>query len=264
MTRQEVTDEMLMAFADGELDDTEMARIAGAIDADPALAARVDAFLQSRALSKAALGPLLAEPVPKALEDAVRRMAETAQRSGSAGEAQPEKRADNNVLVMRRPTPAEPVAMRVGWPMALAASLTLVLAGAGGYLAGMNSPGNTAPGELAVLSDPAVVDALNAAPSGERSALADGGEVRLVSSFRDSGGTLCREFEARPAAGPAFVSVACRADDRGWQSRLIVALERADGGFAPASSVEAVDAWMESTAAGAPLEPAAEADALRE
>ena len=83
MTRQEVTDEMLMAFADGELDDTEMARIAGAIDADPTLAARVDAFLQSRALSKAALGPLLAEPVPKALEDAVRRMAEGAAFSAS-------------------------------------------------------------------------------------------------------------------------------------------------------------------------------------
>lgn len=261
MTRQSVTDEMLMAFADGELDETESARLASAIEADPALAARLEEFRRSRTASRAALAPLIDEPVPAALDAAVRRMAaEAAQRAA----APPDEVAGDNVLVLRRPTPAEPVAMRVGWPLALAASLTLVLAGGGGYLAGINSPGNTPPGDLAVLSDPAVVEALNATPSGDRVALANGGDITLVSSFRDANGTLCREFETRPAATPSFVSIACRGEDRGWQNRLIVALPRPDGGFVPASSVEVVDAWLESTAAGAPLEPDEEAKALKE
>ena len=54
-----VRDEDLMAFVDDELPEAEAAEVAAAIAADPALAARAEAFRRSRALvAEARLRPL--------------------------------------------------------------------------------------------------------------------------------------------------------------------------------------------------------------
>lgn len=57
----------LMAFVDGQLDAARAAQVQRAIDADPHLAAQVQALQQQNAALRAALDPLLDEPVPARL-----------------------------------------------------------------------------------------------------------------------------------------------------------------------------------------------------
>ena len=63
------------------------------------------------------------------------------------------------------------------------------------------------------------------------------------------------------AAGSSVVSVACRADGA-WSVRFAVVAPVRDGGYAPASSMEALDAYLASAGAHEPLSPADEAAAL--
>ena len=81
MTEETFSDEMLMRFADGELDPATAARIEQAMETDDGLVARVAAFIETRAQAQAALKPLLDEPVPEKLVAAVERMIE-AKRAG--------------------------------------------------------------------------------------------------------------------------------------------------------------------------------------
>src|SRR5690606_3710336 len=70
---EKVTDEMLMAFVDGETDAATTAMVARALAADAGLAARVEGFRASRALVREAFGDARREPVPEALVEAVAR-----------------------------------------------------------------------------------------------------------------------------------------------------------------------------------------------
>ncbi|HEY9347530.1 MAG TPA: hypothetical protein VIQ53_19560 [Inquilinus sp.] len=253
MTARDFDDRTLMAFADGELDDETAAAVETAMATDDDLAGRVALFLDTRVQAKDALKPLLEEPVPEALERSVRRMADEAKSrrgpTAHTGAIGPARRA-------------EPSSARRPWIMPLAASLAAVVFGLGGYLIGMG--GRDAPQSLAVagLSSPALSEALGRVPSGEDIVLAGSADrLRAVASFRDSGGVLCREFEVDSAAGSSVVSVACRADGA-WSVRFAVVAPMRDGGYAPASSMEALDAYLASAGAHEPLSPEDEAAAL--
>ncbi len=153
MTRpDEVSDDMLMALADGELNPTEADHLHRLIAGDPALAARYHDFTATRRLLQEAY-PL--EPVPDRLRDAV--MADR----------------DPNVVPFRRT-----VAPKTGWGMALAASLVLAL---GGFVAGRG----IGPDQV----DLAVATA--ALPTGAETVLPDGSTARVLASYDTSIG-LCR------------------------------------------------------------------------
>lgn len=147
MTRpDEVSDDMLMALADGELNEIEAARLRRLIAADPALGARYRDFAVTRNLLQEAY-PL--EPVPDRLRAAV--MAEAPR-----------------VVPLRS-------GMRhlAGWGMALAASLVLVL---GGFVAGRGT------GAGAVDVAVATADLL----TGAETRLPDGSTVRVLGSYDTS------------------------------------------------------------------------------
>lgn len=206
----DITDETLMAFADGELAEPEASELAHRIAADPDLAARVAMFRQTRDM----FAKMPADPVPDALADRIRAMAEPP--------------APSNVVPMRRRVPLWqlPAAAAVALAVGLGAGLSLVPSG---------------------VTDLAVLDSL---PSGEERS-----GVTAVATFQTASGDLCREYEA-----DGMISVACRTDD-GWQTRLAVAT--GGEGYAPVSGVEALDAWLAGVEAGDPLDPEAEASALR-
>jgi anti-sigma factor RsiW len=60
-----VSEAELSAFLDGELADARARDVAAAIEADPALAARLAAFSADKAMLKDVFGPLAATPVPQ-------------------------------------------------------------------------------------------------------------------------------------------------------------------------------------------------------
>ncbi|MCF3642100.1 anti-sigma factor [Rhizobium sp. TRM95111] len=260
MSEPRLDDEMLMAFADGELDDDAMAKVEEAMAADPAIAERVALFMESRTVAADHLKPLADEPVPDALLAAVRDMAARAAREAPARSA---PSADNVLTFPKRQAQrAFSGTSAYRWGMGLAASLAILLAGAGGYLLGGLAGEAGTPTELAVLGDPVLRTALDTLPSGSEVTLSgDAGAARLVSSFRDKAGALCREFELKRATGGNTVSIACRTGEA-WRTHLVVSLPGGEGGYAPASSVAAVDAWIEATEAGSPLAAEEEKTAL--
>lgn len=262
MSDTEFSDEILMAFADGELDEETMRRVEAALETDDELMARIAMFMETRAAASEALKPVLDEPVPDELVARVRVMA--AAQSDAQRAADAPATGGDNVVAFRRP--ADQAALPDAGPsrflMAMAASLLVIVGGAGGYLLRGGGLAETGALQVAGTVGPALAAILDKAASGDEVAVGEGqGTVRLVSAFELGSGQLCREYElARPGA-PGLVSVACRKAST-WETRLAVARPEGEDGYAPASSLETVDAFLTSIGAGQPLDADAEKKAL--
>ncbi|WP_419910876.1 anti-sigma factor family protein [Hoeflea sp.] len=236
MNKGQFTDEVLMAFADGELQPEEREAIEHAMESDDALAARVATFLDSRMKAQDALKPLLDEPVPEALTARVSAMVDNS----------------SNVTALRQPTPAARLPGR-GWALPLAASVALVAGALGGYLAGISGTGQTNGLRMADLAQPGISTALNTVASGAETDLSAGERFRAIASYRDSDGTFCREFEVDHTDGSTVVAVACRPGAT-WDLQFTVIAQQNSSGYAPASSLEALEAYLSAVGAGAPME----------
>lgn len=249
MTSADFPDDMLMRYADGELDAETAAAIERAMEGDDDLVARVGLFVETRAAVRAVLGPLLEEPVPPQLTAAVERM--VAERKSAAG-------APAEIL----PFPQQDRAAR-RWLLPLAASLAAVVGGLGGYwLAGGGQP--APPGlHIAGIDGPVLADALATVASGDEGRpVGDGRRFRAIATFRDSVQALCREFEVDDSAdGSTVVSVACLSGSQ-WRVTFAVVAPGDSGGYAPASSTEALDAYLAAIEAGPPMAAGEEAQAL--
>lgn len=250
MDPKEFSDETLMAYADGELDAVTAEAVAVRVAADPGVARRLAVFERTRDLLAEAGRSRGLEPVTADLEARARAAFGSAATMAGKGET----------VVAFRPRRTGAPGYR---PLAAAAALALAVGVAGGFLVSQSIGGGEPGGmSLAALDRPGVTGALDSLPSGERVAV-DGGEVSAIASFLDADGAFCREFEFDRAALGTLVSVACRTDD-GWQARFAVVAPGADEtGYAPASSLETLDAYLGAIGAGAPLTLDDEAAALR-
>jgi anti-sigma factor RsiW len=243
-----ITDEQLMAYTDGELAPAEAAEVERALAMDESLAARAAALADARALARRALGT--APPVSDSLTAAIRAMAEadTVRRQAVAPTAQVIDLASR-----RRTVPF--------WQLPIAASIALAVGVFGGWL---GKPQGEATGGLAIaaIDNAALVEALATTKSGERAGIGGEAEFAAIATFRDGSGQLCREFEHDDVDSGTVVAVACR-DDDAWAIRFAVAAAATDAeGYAPASSLDTLDAWLSATEAGAPLSDEEEAAAL--
>lgn len=222
---ERVTDEMLMAFVDGETDEATAAMIEQALGVDAGLAARAERFRAGRAMMREAFGDARRESVSEALIEAVFR-------------------ADRKETVV-----AFPSRRMLRFALPLAASLALAF-GVAGYLAGQAGTGTADP-----LGRVAIAQALGAARSGESLSMTVSGEealLRALATYRIEGG-LCRSFDLS-GAGLALSGVGC---DRGagWNLDLTVARAGGDGLYAPASeaALHSIDAYLDALEASAPL-----------
>jgi anti-sigma factor RsiW len=253
MTRTDFSDETLMRFADGELDAETSAEIERAMETDEELVSRVALFIETRQAAKAAMQPLLDEPLPEGLEAAVGRMVAekmSAQNASSASVVAFPRRAANERRASR-------------WLVPAAASLAAVVAGLGGYWLGASgepTSGGALP--LAAVSSPALAEALATVASGEERQLPVSDQrFRAIATFRDSTQALCREFELDSTDRSTVVSVACRTG-ADWRVTFAVVAPGGSGGYAPASSTETLEAYLTAIDAGTPLEAEEEAKAL--
>ncbi|MEM8854796.1 MAG: anti-sigma factor [Pseudomonadota bacterium] len=254
------TDEMLMAYADGETSPAETDVVEAAIASDPAVAERFAVFAETRALAQAAFPAH--EPVPDALRDAVRAMVDAdAQERASAHDAAQDE--DNVVAFAPRPRPAATAPPRRSQTMmAMAASVVAVAVGVGAYFAGASSV--APPGDhtgVATLAGLDLAPTLATLPSGESTDLTGDTRFTAVAAFRDGAGALCREFEV-DGSGERVLGVACHRDGD-WRVDFAVATLPASDSFVPASSTETLDAYLTTVSAEAPLEPEAESEALK-
>jgi hypothetical protein len=229
------SDETLMAYADGELDEAQRAEVERALDTDPALAERV---LQHQALRSdvfAAFAPILDEPVPPALTAA----------------ALPGKVADLSAARAARAAPR-----RWSWPEwgALAASLAV------GVLVGSMVAGTDGTALVAQGAGGKLVAQGQLATALSQQLAASDGAVHIGVSFAAKDGALCRSFIAGGTAG-----LACR-NGKEWQVPVMAEAASAAAGdyrqaasAMPAAVLDAVDARI----AGPALDAKAEREAVQ-
>lgn len=262
MTRA-ISDEMLMAFADGELAPAEQGEIEAALAEDEALAERLAVFMDTRHALAATMKPLIDEPVPAALQASLAAAIATARQTQGVTSQAAQPQMTETVVPLRPRASSTSAARSTGsvitspWGMALAASFVGVVVGLGGFLLGQST---------AVAPDGANLalnQALETLPSGGDRALSEAESLHMIASFRDAEGHLCREYE-RKAADAVTTAVACHGP-AGWQTRIALTNPVAEG-YVPASTTDTLDAFLSGIGAGAPLSPQeeiADIEALR-
>ena len=209
-------EEKIHAYVDGVLDAVTAARLEADSRTDAALAAQIARQRELGALLRAEFDPVLDEPIPQRLRDALARPA-----AGSAV---------TPIGAARKETPpSRPVWSIREWG-AIAATLVLgVLVGQLAFRSPSRPPIETEAGRFVAANE------LDAALSTQISGAApEGSAARIGLSFRAANGEYCRTFGLRTGAG----GVACRRDGR-WSVELLdaaAAPPAAPGDFRQASS----------------------------
>jgi hypothetical protein len=237
------SDETLMAYVDGELEEGAAIALERVLATDPELARRLVGFIRSRRLARSQFAASEAD-VPDGLRGALSRLIGEEERTAE------ERAAPSSV----RARPAWPSVR--AFAAAAAVGGIAVLAAATAYLAGWTSPGTGAT-VFGRIDDPAVLAALQITASGDRRDIA-GGNVRPLATYRLANGTLCRDFVVALAAG-SVEGLACR----GKEWRIVAAVGASGGeGYVPASGENLIDGYLRSLDAGEPVSAADEARLL--
>lgn len=220
-------DEMLMAYADGELDPLNAKRVEKAMEADPALARVIEDHRTLRSALGGAFAPILDQPVPDHLTAMLQ---------------------SNVVALAPRPAPA-PQPRRWLSGLAIAASLVAGIA-VGTQWTGTAGP--VAAGKDGLIASGPLARALNTQLASAQ------GDTRMLASFRESNGGYCRVF-----AGQSFDGIACKGAS-GWQLRQTQSAGARQGtDYAQAGSGSAkIMAAAQEMMAGEPLDEAAEKQAV--
>jgi hypothetical protein len=226
------TDEMLMAFVDGELDAALRAEIEQALGHDKALAERVARQRRLRKLLADTYDPVLDEPIPARLQQA---LAPDAGRAPVRAAALGPRLLDGLRMLLT--------------PQAMAMAACVMFGVAIGV--GLRSPSglfDQVDGRL--MARGALAQALDERLGSEP---ASGNAVRLGVSFASRQGSYCRSF-ALPGRG-GLAGLACRADG-GWQVDLLANAPASSGSAAyrtaatelPPELLRAVDERIEGSA----------------
>lgn len=246
-----VTEEMIMAYADGELDAEGRAEVEVAMVSDAEIGRQVEAHRKLRASFAGAFGAVLEEPVPE-------RLAAVARRSPSA----PLSPGVIVELAKFRAKPQAPPARALPrWaPLgAIAATVVVGVMIGRAWLAAPAPPlALGADGQMAARG--ALASALNDQLASSR---ADSGKSVMIGvSFKSNAGQYCRTFQVNQGAGLA--GVACR-QAQGWAVPVAMASParvqtngyRTAASETPAPVLDAVQGMI----AGDPLDAKAEAAA---
>jgi anti-sigma factor RsiW len=203
--------ESLVAYVDGQLDQSETARVELALAENPEARETVRRLRESAELLRSAFNEPLNAPVPARVLEAIHL-------------ATPER-------------PREGIPWRRAWPVALAASLALLIIGLGG---GLLLVDYRVEQELARLQavgqadqsarEAALFQALEENVSGEAVAWRNPdngriGEITPVRTFKNRVGQWCREYTAMEAlAGETAFrrAIACRVPEGQWKTRAVL------------------------------------------
>jgi hypothetical protein len=250
MAQLHFSDEILMAFADGELDEHVAASVEQAMTQDPIIARRVAEFLRSRRLIRSAFPEETASDVPPELRAAVQAHIERFEGQSSDQPKSTKRPASWRLAI-------------AGWQrfgMAMAASLAALAVATGGFLLGRQDMRPASSGSIAYLGTSEVKRVLGERPSGQEQELSFG-RMRVISTFRMADGSLCREFKLQTNSGTSD-AVACR--DRDWTITFALASPAASAAYVPSDGTDLMANYLQNSGAGEPLVNGAEIQALEE
>jgi hypothetical protein len=237
-----ITDETLMALADGQLEPAEAARVRDSLRRDLQLAARFASFAETRAL--------LSEESRTAADAMPGHLVRTARRLGDAL-TKADREAEPNVVSLDAAATRGTRRPDRFWAMALAASIALIAGGVIGFaLRGLQQPDDKLASNIqtdSIAVSPPVSELLFQLASGESAQIRSGSEaattdVTIVSTHQMDDGSICREFTTA-TTGTQQTRVACLRD-RAWRVHLVV--NASGGAFSTASGVETADHFLET------------------
>ena len=232
------SDEMLMAYADGELDLVSRAEIEAAMAEDPELLSTVERHRALAARVQSAYRGVLEEPMPAKL-------------ASLAAEPVTATVVD---LASKRAAQAEERVRKGQWRLpqwsALAASVAL------GVMVGVLVMRGEQPPYEETASGLIARGELDAALTRQLAGSLGTGKSRVGISFRDRGGAYCRTFHLQQEA--PLAGLACRRGDE-WKLEVLAAAPPHHGELRPAAAMpmavlQAVDAAID----GEPFDAAAE------
>lgn len=205
--RPSVTEEEIMAYADGLLAPERRAIVREALAEDPAKMRSLESHLLTHAL-RSAFDPVLAEPLPDRLLARLRTSAAKATQGG-------------RIAALLRAVTGVHLLARYRMPMLAMAALCLMLLGAwlGNYALRYLAP---APLEFATLGErgwvavPRLQRALASTPSDEVAEIDKRLAIRPTATLRTGQGAWCREFDLIYSSGRRGRSLACRSGDGTW------------------------------------------------
>lgn len=236
------SNETVMAYIDGELDDATRAALEAAMVTDSELAERVGRERRLRARLQSELDPMLREPIPERLLAAAR------------GTAAPPRTGN---IIWRRRMPVR----NWSWPQWSAVAASLIL---GVLLAPLlrhePSEGALDIRDGRILASGALAHALSEQLASNQAADA---RIHVGVSFRSRNGDYCRTFMLRDKS--AVAGLACR-ERESWRLEALAATHHATSGsgeYQPAASSlpPAIEQSVDELIVGDPLDAKAEAAA---
>jgi hypothetical protein len=248
MSQLHLSDEILMAFADGELEEPTAAAVATAMADDATVAKRIMDFQQSRRLSRSAFSMALTPDVTPELRAAVLAQVKSYEAAGESKAPSDIKPLQNEWFRRKRPF----------MQMALAASVAAIALALGYFMGWQGRPGPD--GLIAQLESPLIRHELNSSASGKDVELPFG-RMRVISTYRLPNGSLCREFRLQSSTESAE-AVACRNGE--WNATFAMASAVNNAEYTPSGGGDPVVAYLQSIGAVQPLVDEAEARALAE
>jgi hypothetical protein len=239
-----ISDETLMAYADGELDAATRASIEAAMQEDPEIAKSVARHRALREAMQGAFSGVLEEPVPERLIAAAR------------GQSTPPKSAVADITVAREAARRKTSSGRHWQPAAMAASLLLGL--------GLGFLVRQAPGGLIQAGSGGKLVAKAALAEALSTQLSDGSSSARTAiahlSFLNKSGEYCRTFSL--TGTDASSGLACR-EGNDWRIKALAESPRVatnSNNFRTAASEDSpvIRAAVEASIDGEPLDHAGE------
>jgi anti-sigma factor RsiW len=268
-----LSDETLMAYADGELPTVERARVATILAGDAASRARLAMFTATgKSLAEQFTTPM-DEPVPQHLLDLVlggKPPADTLP-AAVATPRMPSVRREPGFAarLMQFFTASQP-----RWQLALGCSTALLIGLGSGWALHRAPVGQGQAQALASLADGrllaqgALLRVLESAPTGQQVALDSRQSIATIQArltFRSRQQEFCRHYELAVRDGGHFAGIGCRGSDGRWQVQLhtqIAASRMPKGQTVPAGNdastdlAALLDRMIDGDALGGPEEAA--------
>jgi anti-sigma factor RsiW len=264
-----ISDEVLMSYADGELDTATAAQVEAALVHDHDARARFAVFAATGRVLGEMYSKPMHQPVPQQLVDAV-----LSANPGATGGAVPSAK----IIPFDRVTRAkQPPVTR--WMLAAACVSIIAVAAGSRWIADMPRHNFDATFGIATARDGTriagvqLAAALETVPSGTASYhIIDGtaAAVKPVLSFAATVGGYCRQYEiTNDKSDNALAGVACRSAQSGWQiegQAVTAAAQRPQSAIRPASndSSAEIDALVERLMSGDAIGLEEEAGVMRE
>lgn len=259
-----ISDEVLMAFADGALPRAEHDTIAARIAAEPHLLARLQPFEMTRVALPELFNDALSGPIPE-------HIMKTVLHAPMATATRKSTKSSEGFIARALEAVGEtlfPSSLRLSHGLAMTA--LIVSAGAAGWIAThSNTPSATA-ADVALLDSVMIANEPFAATLEKVHSVAFGsklqnGQAAPVLTFLAKDGRFCRQYEMVSATGKSFAGFACRQSSGTWAVQMHTQVanssvdpsagehKSADGGDVPA-----LEAAIDQAGDGGRLESADE------